>query len=63
LNYNLGATEGGLHPSFISGFSRAQALSTKYNKNPNFASRPFDKDRQLFNINLEMVLVKNKLKK
>jgi 3-oxoacyl-[acyl-carrier-protein] synthase II len=40
-----GATEGGLHNSLISGFARAQALSTKYNNSPECASRPFDKDR------------------
>lgn len=43
-----GSTEASIHPTPISGFCRMNALSTKYNENPEISSRPFDKDRDGF---------------
>ncbi|XP_046542800.1 3-oxoacyl-[acyl-carrier-protein] synthase, mitochondrial-like [Haliotis rubra] len=43
-----GSTEACVGPVAIAGFARMRALSTKFNDNPNKASRPFDKDRDGF---------------
>ncbi|KAF4320135.1 hypothetical protein BBO99_00002455 [Phytophthora kernoviae] len=43
-----GGTEASLNEISISGFLRAQALSTKNNSNPQEASRPFDSERDGF---------------
>jgi 3-oxoacyl-[acyl-carrier-protein] synthase II len=43
-----GSTEAAITPLTISGFAKARALSTKYQDNPEKASRPFDKDRDGF---------------
>lgn len=43
-----GGTEASIHPTPISGFCRARALSTKYNDTPHLASRPFDINRDGF---------------
>ena len=43
-----GSTEACIHPIVLAGFSRAKALSTKFNSEPQEASRPFDSDRDGF---------------
>lgn len=43
-----GGTEAACTRFGIAGFCAMRALSTKYNDNPNFASRPWDKDRDGF---------------
>ncbi|KAF0852712.1 mitochondrial 3-oxoacyl-(acyl carrier protein) synthase II [Andalucia godoyi] len=43
-----GGTEAATEPVSFAGFCRAQALSTKYNDEPEKASRPFDKNRDGF---------------
>eukprot|EP00741_Cyanophora_paradoxa_P024328 tig00000053_g23493.t1 len=43
-----GGTEASINPVSFAGFSRAKALSTKYNDRPHEASRPFDKGRDGF---------------
>jgi 3-oxoacyl-[acyl-carrier-protein] synthase II len=43
-----GGTEASIDPISIAGFSRMRALTTKYNDEPQIASRPFDKDRSGF---------------
>lgn len=43
-----GGTESSLEPVCFAGFSRANALCTKYNDDPESASRPFDRDRAGF---------------
>lgn len=43
-----GATETGVVPLALAGFSRAKSLSTKSNDEPEKASRPFDKNRDGF---------------
>lgn len=43
-----GGAEASVSPLSIAGFCRLRALSTSYNKTPEKASRPFDKDRDGF---------------
>ncbi|XP_041348026.1 3-oxoacyl-[acyl-carrier-protein] synthase, mitochondrial-like [Gigantopelta aegis] len=43
-----GGTEACIGPLAVSGFARMRALSTNFNKTPEKASRPFDKDRDGF---------------
>ncbi|XP_060075623.1 3-oxoacyl-[acyl-carrier-protein] synthase, mitochondrial-like [Ylistrum balloti] len=43
-----GGSEESPNPISVAGFSRMRALSTKFNDNPQKASRPFDKDRDGF---------------
>jgi 3-oxoacyl-[acyl-carrier-protein] synthase II len=43
-----GGTEGAITQLSVAGFCRLQALSTKYNDEPQRASRPFDKNRDGF---------------
>ena len=43
-----GGTEATISPIGIEGFTACKALSTKYNENPQKASRPFDDDRDGF---------------
>ncbi len=43
-----GGTEACIHPIAFAGFSRAKALSTKFNSEPERASRPFDSQRDGF---------------
>lgn len=43
-----GGTEATISPVGIEGFTACKALSTKYNENPQKASRPFDVDRDGF---------------
>ncbi len=43
-----GGTEATISPIGIEGFTACKALSTKYNKNPQKASRPFDAERDGF---------------
>ncbi|KAG1654058.1 3-oxoacyl-[acyl-carrier-protein] synthase, mitochondrial [Nymphon striatum] len=43
-----GAADSQITPTIVAGFSRCKALSTKFNNNPQQASRPFDKDRDGF---------------
>ncbi|CAM9723114.1 unnamed protein product, partial [Ectocarpus fasciculatus] len=43
-----GGTEGSIHEPALAGFARMNALSTRFNDDPERASRPFDKDRDGF---------------
>lgn len=43
-----GGAESCIHPLVMSGFSRCRSLATRYNDQPQKASRPFDRDRQGF---------------
>ncbi|CAN0053797.1 unnamed protein product [Scytosiphon promiscuus] len=43
-----GGTEGSVHEPALAGFARMNALSTRFNDDPERASRPFDKDRDGF---------------
>jgi 3-oxoacyl-[acyl-carrier-protein] synthase II len=43
-----GGTESSINPLTIAAFARLRALSTKYNEEPQKASRPFDKNRDGF---------------
>lgn len=43
-----GSSEAVVHPLAVAGFARARSLATKYNDDPENASRPFDKDRDGF---------------
>jgi 3-oxoacyl-(acyl-carrier-protein) synthase len=43
-----GATEAPITPLVVSAFNKLGATSTRYNNNPESASRPFDKDRDGF---------------
>lgn len=43
-----GSTEGCIHPLAVAGFARARALATKFNDQPERASRPFDANRDGF---------------
>lgn len=43
-----GSTEAAINSLAIAGFERLRALCTKYNENPQAASRPFDQDRSGF---------------
>ena len=43
-----GGTEACVHPIAFAGFCRAKALSTKFNSEPERASRPFDSERDGF---------------
>ncbi|CAF1132654.1 unnamed protein product [Adineta steineri] len=43
-----GGTEATINPITISGFARMRALSTTFNEQPKFASRPFDRQRDGF---------------
>jgi 3-oxoacyl-[acyl-carrier-protein] synthase II len=43
-----GGVEAAIHPTAYAGFGRANALSTKFNDNPQEASRPFDDSRDGF---------------
>ena len=43
-----GGVDACVNPLALTGFSRARALSTKYNENPEKASRPFDQYRDWF---------------
>ena len=43
-----GATEASVHPIAFASFARAKALSTKFNSEPQRASRPFDSQRDGF---------------
>lgn len=43
-----GSTEAAIHPAAVAGFARARSLATKYNDEPEKASRPFDGKRDGF---------------
>ncbi|CAM9687779.1 unnamed protein product [Laminaria digitata] len=43
-----GGSEGSIHEPALAGFARMNALSTRFNDDPERASRPFDKDRDGF---------------
>ncbi|CAB1104920.1 unnamed protein product [Ectocarpus sp. CCAP 1310/34] len=43
-----GGSEGSVHEPALAGFARMNALSTRFNEDPERASRPFDKDRDGF---------------
>eukprot|EP01103_Thecamoeba_quadrilineata_P000897 TRINITY_DN10791_c0_g1_i1.p1 TRINITY_DN10791_c0_g1~~TRINITY_DN10791_c0_g1_i1.p1 ORF type:complete len:439 (+),score=50.31 TRINITY_DN10791_c0_g1_i1:3-1319(+) len=43
-----GGSEGCIIPTALAGFSKAKALSTRFNETPERASRPFDRDRDGF---------------
>ncbi|CCE78075.1 Piso0_000688 [Millerozyma farinosa CBS 7064] len=43
-----GGTEASIHPLGLAAFSRARSVTTKFNDEPEKASRPFDKDRDGF---------------
>lgn len=43
-----GGAEAAISPLGVSGFSAARALSTRYNDSPEFASRPWDRERDGF---------------
>eukprot|EP00752_Nemacystus_decipiens_P007358 g6580.t1 len=43
-----GGSEGSVHEPALAGFARMNALSTRFNEEPERASRPFDKDRDGF---------------
>jgi 3-oxoacyl-[acyl-carrier-protein] synthase II len=43
-----GAAEACIHPLALGGFSRARSLATKFNDEPEHASRPFDRARDGF---------------
>ena len=43
-----GSSESCIHPLCLGGFARARSLSTRYNDQPEKASRPFDKGRDGF---------------
>eukprot|EP00177_Eucheuma_denticulatum_P008087 GFKZ01014740.1.p1 GENE.GFKZ01014740.1~~GFKZ01014740.1.p1 ORF type:complete len:439 (+),score=64.92 GFKZ01014740.1:42-1358(+) len=44
----VGGTEALVNPLAVAGFARAKALSTKFNDQPQLASRPFDRQRDGF---------------
>lgn len=43
-----GSTEASVHPLSVAGFARAKSLCTRYNDEPEKASRPFDQERSGF---------------
>lgn len=43
-----GGTEGSVHEPALAGFARMNALSTRFNDQPEHSSRPFDKERDGF---------------
>ncbi|CAN0304020.1 unnamed protein product [Pylaiella littoralis] len=48
-----GGSEGSVHEPALAGFARMNALSTRFNDDPERASRPFDKDRDGFVLAVE----------